>query len=324
LFSRLAVSAAAQVAELSGVVHVQRKDALDWNPAQLNQLLRGKDWIRTGEQSGARLRFFDVSTADVGPTTEVMVEKLAQKRIGESGTVVLKMWSGELAVRAVRFVDPSSIFRVDTPTASTVVRGARFSVGVEPDGGTRVEVQQGHAEVTAGGETLSLGMGEELTVDPGGAVERRRVFEPDPNLMMTRIEDAWEAPGQVYQLELPEDELNQFLAAAEGQGALPFQDPQVWLAGGEARLSVVLTEPARVEVSGALEIEVVEGKLKPQLKVGAGGLPVPVPGPLMDVALQTVLGQFQELLDGAHEYVAFDEVQIKDGRILVVGSKLTP
>ena len=166
LFSRLAVSAAAQVAELSGVVQVQRKDDLAWNPAQLNQLLRGKDWIRTGEQSGAQLRFFDVSTADVGPATEVMVEKLAQKRSGESGTVVLKMWSGEMAVRAVRFVDPSSVFRVDTPTASTVVRGARFSVGVEPNGGTRVGVQQGHAEVTAGGETLSLGMGEELIVDP--------------------------------------------------------------------------------------------------------------------------------------------------------------
>jgi len=322
LFSRLAVDAAAQVDELSGLVHVQRRNDLAWNPAQLNQLVWGKDWIRTGESSSARLRFLDVSTAEVGPSTEVMVEKLIRKRGGDSGSVVLKMLSGDVAVRAVRFVDPSSIFRVDTPTASTVVRGARFTVGIEPDGGTRVEVQQGSAEVRVGQETHALGMGEVLTVGVGGEVERRRVFEPNSALLQDRIQEAWAVPGASYQVELPEGELNQFLAAAVGsQPDSPVRDPQIWLAGNEALLSVTLVKPIEVDASAALEVWVVDGKLEPRIKVGAGGLPVPVPGPVLDVALQTVLGQLQSYLDQANGYVEFSEVQIKDGRIVAVGKK---
>lgn len=324
-FSRLAVGAAARLDELSGLVHVQRKDELDWNPAQLNQLLWGKDWIRTGAGSSARLRFFDVSTADVGSSTKVMVERVARKRGGDSGSVSLKMWSGDLAVRAVRFVDPGSIFRVDTPTASTVVRGARFTVGIEPDGGTRVEVQQGSAEVRVEGESHSVGMGEELTVGAGGKVERRRVFEPDAAPLQNRIEDAWAVPGADYQVELPEDELNQFLAAVVGsQEGLPVRDPQIWLAGNQALLSATVIEPIELDASVVLEIQVVEGKLALRIKVGAGGLPLPVPGPVLDMAMQTVLGQVQGYLDQAHEYVEFSEVQIKDGRVVAVGHKVTP
>jgi hypothetical protein len=321
LFSRLAVDAAAQVDELSGLVHVQRKDELPWNPAQLNQLVWGKDWIRTGESSGARLRFFDVSTADVGPSTEVMVEKLARKRTGNSGSATLKMWSGTVLVRAVRFMDPSSLFRVDTPTASTVVRGARFSVEVEPDGETSVEVQQGSAEVRVGGETLTLGMGEQLTISAEGEVETRRVFEPDPTLVRNRVQEAWDAPGANYQVELPEDELNQFLAAAGGQGDLPFKDPQIWLTEDGARLSATVVEPIQVDVSTEFDIRVVDGRLVPQVAVGAGGLPVPVPGPVLDLALRTVLGQIQAYLDQGEGYVEFSDVQIKEGRIVAVGKK---
>jgi hypothetical protein len=321
LFSRLAVDAAAQVDELSGLVHVQRKDELAWNPAQLNQLVWGRDWIRTGDNSSARLRFFDVSTADVGPSAEVMVEKLARKRVGNSGSVALKLWSGEVAVRAVRFIDPSSLFRVDTPTASTVVRGARFTVGVGPDGGTSVAVQEGNAEVHAGGETHSLGMGEQLTVSAEGVVERRRVFEPNPELLRKRVRDAWTVPGEIYQVELPESELNQFIASAASQAGPLVKDPQIWLAGEKARLSATLVEPVPVDVSADLEIRVVDGRLVPEITVGAGGLPVPVPESVLDLALQTVLGQIQAYLDQGNAFVEFSDVQIKDGWLVAVGRK---
>jgi hypothetical protein len=322
LFSRLAVDAAAQVDQLLGVVHVQRKDELAWSPAQLNQLVWGKDWVRTGESSGARLRFFDVSTADVGPSTEVMVEKLARKRGRNSGSVALKMWSGTVAVRAVRFIDPSSIFRIDTPTASTVVRGARFTVGVEPDGGTNVEVQQGSAEVRVGEETLTLGIGEQLSIGAAGEVERRRVFEPDAALIEDRVQEAWAAPGDTYQVELPEDELNQFLAAAGGLGESPVKDLQIWLADDGARLSLTLVEPIQVDVSAEFDVRVVDGRLVPQVAVGAGGLPVPVPALVLDLALQTVVGQIEGYLEPGEGYVEFSDVQIKDGRIVAVGKKI--
>jgi hypothetical protein len=321
LFTRLAVDAAAQVDELSGLVHVQRKKEVAWDPAQLNQLLWGRDWIRSGGASGARLRFFDVSTADLGPDTEITVEELARTRRGDSGRVTLKMWSGRVAVRAVRFMDPSSYFRVDTPTASTVVRGARFTVEMEPDGRTRVEVQEGSAEVTVGGETLYLGMGEQLTVGAGGEVEQSRVYEPDPALIQARVQEAWSAPGETFQLELPEGELNQFLVSVGSRTGLPVENLQVWLTGGEARLSATLTEPTRIDLNAVVRIQVVNGRLVPQIRVAAGGLPVSIPAPVMDAALQTALGELQGYLDQAYGYVEFSEIQIRDGRIIAVGTK---
>jgi hypothetical protein len=320
-FSRLAVDAAAQIDELSGLVHVQRRKQLTWNPAQLNQLVWGKDWIRTGDGSSARLRFFDVSSAEVGPATEILVEELAQRRAQDSGWVTLRLWRGKVAMRAVRLMDPSSFYRVDTPTASTVVRGARFTVEIEPDGSTRVEVQQGSAEVSTGGESYSLGMGEQLVVDSTGAVEQEQVAEPNPALIRERVQTAWKAPGSDFQVELPEGELNQFLASVGAQAGLPVENPQVWLAGDQARVYATLTQPAPVDLNAAFDLKVVKGRLVPQIKVGAGGLPVPVPGPVMDVALNTALGQLQGYLDQAYGYVEFSEVQIKEGRIVAVGTK---
>jgi hypothetical protein len=320
-FSRLAVDAAAQVEELSGLVHVQRNKELAWSPATLNQIVWGKDWIRTGDGSSARLRFFDVSTADVDPSTEIMVEELAKKRRGDSGHVVLKMWSGKVAMRAVRLMDPSAFYRVDTPTASTVVRGARFTVEIDADGSTRVEVQQGSAEMTAGGETFRLEMGEQAVVDAEGQIERRRILDPDPTLIQERIENAWNAQGETYRVELPEGEINQFLAAVGSQTGLPVEDPQVWLVGDEARVFATLTQPAPIDLAAALDVQVMDGRLVPQITVGAGGLPLSVPGPLMDVALNTTLGQLQGYLDEAYAYVEFSEVQIRDGRIVAVGKK---
>ena len=48
---------------------------------------------------------------------------------------------------------------------------------------------------------------------------------------------------------------------------------------------------------------------------------MPVPGPLMDLALQTALRQLQGYLDEVYGYVEFEDVQIKDGRIVAVGTK---
>jgi hypothetical protein len=202
-----------------------------------------------------------------------------------------------------------------------VVRGARFSVEVGADGETRVEVQQGSAEVQVDEEAHSLAMGERLTVGPGGEVTRESVMEPNAELIQARIEEAWNAPGATFQVELPEGELNQFLAAMGGQTGFPVKDPQIWLTGDEGRIFATLTEPTEFDLSATFEIQVVDGRLEPQIRVGAGGLPVPVPGPVLDLALRAALGPLEGYQDEAFQYVEFTDVQIQDGRILAVGKK---
>ena len=136
-------------------------------------------------------------------------------------------------------------------------------------------------------------MGEQVTVTPEGQVERRRILDPNPELIVERVEEAWETPSETFEVELPEDELNQFLASVDDRTELPVEDLQVWLTDGEARFCTVLTEPTEINLGATFDIQVVDGRLVPQIEVETGGLPVPIPGPLMDFALQTALGQLQ-------------------------------
>jgi hypothetical protein len=319
--SRFAADAAAQVDALRGLVHVQRRETPSWNPAELNQLLWGKDWIRTGQESSARLRFFDVSTADVHEETEVLVEKVAEGRNGRSGTVILKNWLGRTSVRAIRLMDAASTFQVDTPTASTVVRGARFTVDVERDGETQVDVYTGSARVQVGEETLSLRSGERVTVQPDGAYSREQFYRPDAEPLLARLDDAWNAPGEVYRVELPEDEINQFLAALSAQSGSPLYDLQVWLIEDEARFFASLNEPAGAEVGVSLRLGVIDGELKPKIDVSAAGFPLPLPGPVIDLAAQTALDQILGYLAEAEGFIEFSDVQIRDGSIVASGTR---
>jgi hypothetical protein len=321
LFGFVAFADAASLAELKGMVQTRHEDETQWEPARLNQLLWRKHRVRTGTGSSARLRFFDVSTVDLEEETEVSITQISKRRGGDAIDVVLKLWLGKTAVRAVRFVDPASSFRVDTPTASTVVRGARFTMQVAEDGTTQIDLEEGKAEVKINGEIVVLVMGERITLDPSGLYEIEQVFEPDGQLVADKITAAWHAPGDVFRPELTETEVNQFLAAMSQQPDFFLSDTQIWFVDGEARAATTVVEPIRFDLSAAASFQVVDGKVKPDLRAIAAGVALPVPGPVLNPALDLVLSQLEEYLDQAYSFVEFSDIQIKDGYIVVTGHK---
>lgn len=321
LFGLIAFSDAASLVGLKGMVHTRREDKTQWEPASLNQLLWREDWVRTGAESSASLRFFDVSTVDLEEETEVSIAQISKRRGGNSVDVVLKVWLGRTAVRAVRFVDPSSSFRVDTPTASTVVRGARFNVQVDEDGTTQIDLEAGEAKVEVNGETVVLAMGERITLDPDGLYEVEQVFEPDPQLVIDKVEAAWDAPGDEFRLELTENEVNQFLAAASQQPDFFLRHTQIWFVEDELRLATTVIEPARFDLSAAIGVRVVDGEIKPQVRAVAAGINLPVPGVVLNPALDQLLSQQTEYLAQAQRFIEFSDVQLKDGNIIITGHK---
>jgi hypothetical protein len=292
-----------------------------WNPVQVNQLLWGRDWMRTKQGSGARLRFLDVSTAELGENTEITIEQLALRRGGSAATIVLKTWAGTTAVRAVRLVDPSSFLRLDTPTASTVVRGARMTVQVGQGGKTQIDLQQGSAEVQIEDQRVALDMGERIAVEPGGAYHKERVFWPDAQLVRDRVQEAWAAPGEGFYLELSEDEVNQFLVATSQQAEASIRDPEVWFTAGEVRLFATLVEPAPLDICATIDLPVVNGELEPRIALAMAGVALPVPAAALDRALAAVLGEVEGTLDRANAFVRFGEVKIEDGRVVAIGTK---
>jgi hypothetical protein len=321
LFGFVAFAGAASLAELKGVVQTRHEDEAQWEPARLNQLLWRDHRVRTGTGSSARLLFFDISSVDLDEETEVSIAQVSRRRGGNRVDVVLKVWMGQTAVRAVRFVDPASSFRVDTPTASTVVRGARFNVQVDEDGTTQIDLEEGQAEVEIAGEVVALVMGERMTLDPDGLYQVEQIFEPDADPVADKTNAAWFAPGIEFHLELTETEVNQYLAAMSQDPDFFLENTQIWFVDGEARVATTVVEPARFDLSAALGCRVVDGEARPEIRAIAAGVALPVPGQVLNPALDVVLGQLEEYLGEAYNFLEFDQIQISDGNIVVTAHK---
>ncbi len=134
-----------------------------------------------------------------------------------------------------------------------------MTVQVGQDGKTQIDLRQGSAEVQVKDTSITLGMGERIAVEPGGAYHKERVFWPNAQLVRDRIQGAWSAPGETFQLELPEDEVNQFLVATSQQPDFIIRDPEIWFTEGEARIFATLVKPAPMDVFSDVRIE--EGRV---------------------------------------------------------------
>ena len=317
----VAFSSTATLTDLKGIVQKQKGGTTEWQVAQNHDLVHRNDRVRTEELSGATLVFFDVSKVELDENTEVSVVEVSSRRGGSVANVVLKTWAGRTWVRAVRFVDPASTFRVDTPTASTVVRGARLAVDVAEDGSTRIDVEQGSATVTVGEERVELTMGQRANISAEAEVSTEQVFTPDMQPLTEKGQAALDSPEKEFHLEIEEQELNQFLVAYVNDYVAFASDPQIWLLEDMGIIGGTITEPFEAEVTIAVSILVENGQLRPQIRsISAGG--VPVPSQLADGLISLLTGAYESYLADTYQWLEFTEVQMEEGRIIVEANKL--
>jgi len=150
-------------------------------------------------------------------------------------------------------------------------------------------------------------MGERITLDPSGLYEIEQIFEPNAQLVADKITAAWETPGDDFRPELTENDVNQFLAAMSRQPGFFLDDTQVWFVDGEARVATTVVDPVRFDLSAAVSFQVVDGKVKPRVRAIAAGVALPMPGAVLNPALDLVLGQLGNYLDQAYRFVEFDD-----------------
>jgi ferric-dicitrate binding protein FerR (iron transport regulator) len=313
---------AASLIELKGIVQARHESSPEWDLARINQLVGRRHRIRTGDNSAAKLLFFDVSTVDLGENTEVSIAQCAKRRGGSAVDVVIKTWVGKTAIRAVRFIDPSSTFRLETPTASTVVRGARFTVEVDKDGTTQIDLEEGKAQVKVQDQIVQLGMGERITLKPDGDYETEQLFIPDAQPVVDKVTESWTAPEEMLDIKLTETEANQFLAAMSEQSDFFVRDTLVWFVKDEMRIETTVTTPATFDVSTAVQMTVTDGHLDPEFRSLSAGVALPIPAPILNMAMETVFAQIESYLQQAYDFVEFTSVEIHDGYVLVRGRKL--
>jgi len=130
-----------------GTVMVKRANTDAWVPAEAGMTLDEDDTIKTAEGGRALITFFEGSTIELEPGTEVRVIELGLTPDTGSTTVKLGQSIGRSISRVKKLTDSSSVYEVQTPTGVGAVRGSTMLVDVGPNGETIIRNLGGHVSV---------------------------------------------------------------------------------------------------------------------------------------------------------------------------------
>ena len=106
------------------------------------------DKIKSGPNSRAVITFFDGSTIELKPDTQLEISELVK---GTANQIRLKQELGETISTVKKLADPASRYEIETPAAVAGVRGSTMMVSVAFDGTTSVQNLEGKISVTAQG-----------------------------------------------------------------------------------------------------------------------------------------------------------------------------
>ena len=174
-FQALAQVVEARVASVKGSA-VRLQQQRSYTLAKGDTLIPG-DEIDTRRGGRVVIELSDGSMVTVQPGSRVLFRDY---RAATSWRDLLQILSGRIRVKIHHYGGRPNPYRVNSPTASILVRGTEFGVAVEPSGETRVVVYEGLVEV----ESLS-DPNRRALVSPGRGVlvrfnEDLRFFTPGP------------------------------------------------------------------------------------------------------------------------------------------------
>jgi VCBS repeat-containing protein len=160
-----------------GDVSVMSEGMDDWVPAEAEMELDIGDAIKTGDDSGAEITFFDGSTMELEAGTEIRILSLDLACDTSVSTITLEQTIGTTISRVTKLLDPGSSYEIETPTGVAGVRGSTVIVTVE-----YVTPQVVNTLVTCvEGSVYASGEGVELEIPVG----RTAIIESDqePEIM---------------------------------------------------------------------------------------------------------------------------------------------
>jgi hypothetical protein len=169
---------------ISGTVEVRDEGAGDFRPAEDGETLDVGDRVRTGADSRALITFFEGSTLEMEPETEVTMERLEGQEEGGFFTQIGQSL-GVTWHRVVEFTDPRSAYEVDTPSAVAAVRGTLFQAGVGA-----FDVFAGKLAVHAHGVEKIVDAGMSTQVTPGGPPLDPFQSPPPPSTLELELNSA--------------------------------------------------------------------------------------------------------------------------------------
>ncbi len=159
----------ATLSVVEGKVFVQEGGQGDWMEVTEDFVVQAGDRIRVGGGSLALLTFLEGTSTDLRAFTELTVAQL-QLAEGQPFVTGLDLEMGEIWNR-IGDLPADSIHEVTTAAAKVVAHGTEYGAAVDEQGTTWLTGHEGVASVSGGGQTVDLGAGQMLVVEPGMAPE---------------------------------------------------------------------------------------------------------------------------------------------------------
>jgi hypothetical protein len=145
----------AKVASFFGEAEVKRSFDDRFLPLVRNLLLREGDELRTWRGAGVRILFEDGNYVLLQSNSRAKVVSLGSKRASADSRMQLFLKEGGIWSEMEKGV--RGRFEIETPSASTIIRGTEFRVKVEPGEATRLEVLDGKVDFAIGDRIVSVG-----------------------------------------------------------------------------------------------------------------------------------------------------------------------
>ncbi|TEU16204.1 MAG: tandem-95 repeat protein [Dehalococcoidia bacterium] len=142
-----------------GDVSVMKEGTDDWVGAVSEMELEIGDAIKTGDDSGAEITFFDGSTMEMEAGTEIEILSLDLACDTGVTTITLEQTIGTTISRVTKLLDPASSYEIETPTGVAGVRGSTMIVTVGGNGTTLITNEEGNI--------YAIGEGVELPIPEG-------------------------------------------------------------------------------------------------------------------------------------------------------------
>jgi hypothetical protein len=139
----------ADVVEYSGLVEFQHPGSESWQPLDHESSLSAGDRIRTGQDGGVGLRFFDNNITYLGANTEIEIVALSIRRDGAQRIITLNQLTGQVYSSGWPPDTELTHLAIRTPHAVIAVQAQGYDVLIDTSQGTEISVIKGCAEIVS-------------------------------------------------------------------------------------------------------------------------------------------------------------------------------
>jgi hypothetical protein len=154
LFASPAQANSSTVTVVDGQVLVRHGSGL-YVPITDGDAVGAGDSVHTATGSHGVLTFFDGTTVELEPDTELSVDTLLASATGDK-VVVISQVLGRTWNVVTHLVSPNSRYEIKTPASTAAVRGTAFEVVVFADGSTMTTTTEGDVAASAQGREVHV------------------------------------------------------------------------------------------------------------------------------------------------------------------------